>query len=194
MLDVINNIREIISDYIEELHKIAIKDKSNSKENIHLQNICLLINTVDYCKESIERMQELFERIVDSPYDQSSGLSIFEDLCKKRCLDFINQLVQFYERQTDSLFVVWIRQAMLEKGVEVVIPDTTISAISDQFHQFKEKVNTLIQSQIYVNKVMRSSGEHSINRLVDFVSKQKKISMSGSKRTIDGLLISLNIS
>lgn len=43
--------------------------KDSAGEEIFILNLCVLINTVDYIKETVNKMNDVIQNLIDEPYN-----------------------------------------------------------------------------------------------------------------------------
>lgn len=84
MVDIYRIIKQNLNRYIESLRtqigkEEAILKKDEKFDKRFLLNLCVFINTIDYMKETINKMTDVIVSLIDEPYNQNLDFSDEED-------------------------------------------------------------------------------------------------------------------
>lgn len=81
MFDIYQVIKRVLKLYIEEMFgRVQKEDKNRTKdENLYESTLCFIINTAEYCKDTIPGLTESIKINLDSPFCEKVELSNEED-------------------------------------------------------------------------------------------------------------------
>jgi hypothetical protein len=83
MYDVYTVIKSNITLYLSSLNEKVLKDDRNSKKDEikFFRDVCILLNTVDYIKETLQSVQDSLSNLLDEPFNETIDFKNEEDLC-----------------------------------------------------------------------------------------------------------------
>jgi hypothetical protein len=83
MYDVYTVIKSNITLYLNSLNEKVLKDDRNSKKDEikFFRDVCILLNTVDYIKETLQSVQDSLSNLLDEPFNETIDFKNEEDLC-----------------------------------------------------------------------------------------------------------------
>ena len=107
MVKIYNSIKESVNRYIEAIKAQVMKEEMLLKKEPKARrrfvlNLCVLINTIDYVKETINKMNDVIYNLIDEPYNQNLDFLMEEDKCAKICIELINAIMKLYESNIEQ--------------------------------------------------------------------------------------------
>lgn len=179
IVDIYKSIKATIVRYLEMVRGQISKEelllkREDKQERRFLLNLCMIINTVDYIKETINKMNDVFLNLVDEPFNQNLDFSEEEDLCAKICLEAISSVLRLYEQKLEGILTNGMLRVQWDKLENVLFVNSYIndlkSLIGFYSDALKERVNN-----VYLIRTFKGISEVTNNKFVEAIYRIKKI-------------------
>lgn len=179
MVEIYRSIKANINKYIDLVktqitkEELAIK-KDDKNEKRFLLNLCVLINTIDYIKETINKMNDVIFNLIDEPYNQNLDFSEEEDKCSKVCIELINSLIKLFESKVDVILTDQMLKAQWDKVENVTSVNPYVHSVNKLLKFFSENIKDNINN-VYLIRCFKMLSEVTNNKFLEYVYKIKKI-------------------
>jgi hypothetical protein len=179
IVDIYKSIKATIVRYLETVRaqigrEEALLKREEKQERRFLLNLCMIINTVDYVKETINKMNDVFLNLVDEPFNQNLDFSEEEDLCAKICLEAIGSVLRLYETKLEAVMTSGMLRVHWDKLENVLFVNPYINdlktLISFYADTLKEKVNN-----VYLIRTFKGISEVTNAKFVEAIYRIKRI-------------------
>lgn len=193
MVDIYRIIKQNLNRYIETLRtqigkEEAILKKDEKLDKRFLLNLCVFINTIDYMKETINKMTDVIVSLIDEPYNQNLDFSDEEDFCARVCIETINAMMRLYESKLDVTLTSNMLKIAWDKLENVILFSPYINDFKALTNFFADAIKDNI-SNVYVIRTLKCISEITNNKFVDAIFKIKKINDFSVQQLQIGFLI-----
>lgn len=179
IVDIYRSIKATVVRYLELVRaqigrEEALLKREEKQEKRFLLNLCIVINTVDYVKETVNKMNDVFLNLVDEPFNQNLDFSEEEDLCAKICLEAIGAALKLYETKWEAILTGGMLKVAWDKLENVLFVNTYINdlkaVVGFYADTLKDKVNN-----VYLIRTFKGVSEITNGRFVEAIYRIKKI-------------------
>lgn len=179
MVDIYRVIKQSLNKYIETIRgqvskEEAILRKDERHDKRFLLNLCVFINTVDYMKETVNKMTDVIVSLIDEPYNQNLDFSDEEDFCSRACIEIINSMMRLYETKLDVILVNGMLKIPWDKLENVILVSGYINDLKSLTNFYADSIKDNI-SNVYVIRTLKCISEITNSKFVDAIFKIKKI-------------------
>lgn len=179
MVEIYRCIKANINKFIDQVKAQIMKEelsmkKDDKNEKRFLLNLCVLINTIDYIKETINKMNDVIFNLIDEPYNQNLDFSEEEDKCAKVCIEIINSIVKLFDGKLDSIF----SEQMLKTQWDKVENVTSVSAYAHSVNKVLKFFADCIRDNInnvYLIRCFKMLSEITNSKFLEYIYKIKRI-------------------
>ena len=137
-------------------------------------NLCVLINTIDYIKETINKMNDVIFNLIDEPYNQNLDFMTEEDKCAKICIELINSIMKLYDVNLESIFTDSMIKLPWDKIQNVNAVNHYTGLIKELIDFFAISVKDNINN-VYLIRCFKMLSEITNNRFLESVYKIRRI-------------------
>ena len=179
IVDIYRSIKGTIVKYLETLKAQILKEeqllrKEEKQERRFVLNLCMIINTVDYVKETINKMNDVFLNLVDEPFNQNLDFAEEEDLSAKICLEAINAFLRLFDGKLDSILGFGMSKVQWDKLENVLFVNAYINELKVVVSFFSEALKERINN-VYLIRTFKGISETTNGRFIESVFRIKKI-------------------
>ena len=179
MVEIYRSIKANVNRYIEAIRNQISKEelvlkKEENQYRRFLLNLCVLINTVDYIKETVSKMNDVILNLIDEPYNQNLDFSDEEDACSKVCVEIINSILKLYESKLDATLTTGMLKVQWDRLENVTLVSSYINDLKNLMNSFAEAIKERVNN-VYVVRTLRGISEVTNAKFIDVVYKIKKI-------------------
>lgn len=179
MVDIYRCVKTNINKYIDLVkaqitkEELAIK-KDDKNEKRFVLNLCVLINTIDYIKETVNKMNDVIYNLIDEPYNQNLDFSEEEDRCARVCIEIINSLIKLFENKLDTIFTDQMLKTQWEKVENVTSVSQYVHSVNKVLKFFADNIKDNINN-VYLIRCFKMLSEVTNTKFLEYVYKIKKI-------------------
>lgn len=193
IVDICKSIKGTIIKYIDNVRnqigkEEALLKKDEKQERRFVLNLCMIINTVDYIKETINKMNDVFLNLVDEPFSQNLDFSEEEDYCAKICLEVITSILKLYENKLETILTNGMLKVQWDKLENVLFVNSYINDLKTLIafygDSIKEKINN-----VYLIRTFKGISEITNSKFIEAIYRIKKINDFSVQQLHIGLLI-----
>ena len=179
MVDIYRAIKVSINRYIDQVkaqvtkEELAIK-KDDKNEKRFLLNLCVLINTIDYIKETINKMNDVIFNLIDEPYNQNLDFSEEEDKCAKVCIEIINAIIKLFDGKLEAILSEQMLKTQWERVENVTSVSAYVHSVNKVLKFFSECIKDNINN-VYLVRCFKMLSEVTNAKFLEYVYRIKKI-------------------
>ena len=179
MVEIYRCIKANINKYIDMVkaqitkEELAIK-KDEKNEKRFVLNLCVLINTIDYIKETVNKMNDVIFNLIDEPYNQNLDFSEEEDKCAKVCIEIINSLIKLFENKLETVFTDQMLRVPWEKVENVTSVSGYVHSVNKILKFFSENIKDNINN-VYLIRCFKMLSEVTNTKFLEYVYKIRRI-------------------
>jgi len=179
MVEIYKCIKANINRYIDMVkaqitkEELAIK-KDDKNDKRFVLNLCVLINTIDYIKETVNKMNDVIFNLIDEPYNQNLDFSEEEDKCAKDCIEIINSLMKLFENKLDTIFTDQMLKVQWDKVENVTSVSAYVHSINKIIKFFSDNIKDNINN-VYLIRCFKMLSEITNNKFLEYVYRIRKI-------------------
>ena len=179
MVEIYKSIKESINRYIDIIKSQIMKEelmlrKEPEMKKRFILNLCVLINTIDYIKETINKMNDVIFNLIDEPYNQNLDFMTEEDKCAKICIELINSIMKLYDVNLESIFTDSMIKLPWDKIQNVNAVNHYTGLIKELIDFFAMSVKDNINN-VYLIRCFKMLSEITNNRFLESVYKIRRI-------------------
>lgn len=179
MVEIYKSIKESINRYIDIIKSQIMKEelmlrKEPKMKKRFILNLCVLINTIDYIKETINKMNDVIFNLIDEPYNQNLDFMTEEDKCAKICIELINSIMKLYDVNLESIFTDSMIKLPWDKIQNVNAVNHYTGLIKELIDFFAMSVKDNINN-VYLIRCFKMLSEITNNRFLESVYKIRRI-------------------
>jgi hypothetical protein len=172
-------VQKIITEYIDRVGQQVSKEESLLKkdeksEQRFILNTCVLINTLDYVKETLKKMTDIFGGLIDEPFNQNINFHPEEEQSTQRISNCIDQLLNLFSRKLEHILVNSMLKKQWDKIENVILVSNYINDIKETIQLFCNKLKDSI-SKVYVLRCFRLVAEVTNTKFLETIYKIRKI-------------------
>ena len=151
----------------------VLKKESNTEERF-IMNICVLINTLDYVKETLSKMTEIVTGLIDEPFNQNVNFSTEEDLSAKIIVQSIDALVKVFQVKLEAILNGSMLKKQWDKVDNVILFSSYIDDIKKLMVLFCNRVRDNV-AKVYVLRCFKFVAEITTRKFLETIYKIRKI-------------------
>lgn len=179
MLQVKKLVQRIVVKYITFLKNQISKEENYLKKDEKVEarfllNICVLVNTLDYVKETLKKMTEIFSGLIDEPFNQNINFSKEEDFSIQVISECIESMIKVFRLKLDHILLNSMLKKQWDKVENVILFSNYINDIKGIMVKFCGKIRENI-SKVYVLRTFRLVAEITNTKFLDTIYKIRKI-------------------
>lgn len=179
MMEVQGLIRRVIGEYLSQLQAQILKEemywkKDENFENKFLLNICVLVNTLDYIKETLSKMNDIVKNLIDEPYSQTVSFSAEEDRSVRIISLSLDAQVRLYSKKLDLILEKSMLKKQWDKIDNVILSSNYINDIKQVMVWFCGQVRGNVAT-VYVLRCFKQIAETTNTRFLGAVYKIRRI-------------------
>lgn len=184
MQDVYNVIRRNILIYLNELNNKIVRDEKNSRkdEAKFFRDVCILLNTVDYIKETLQSVHDSLHNLLDEPFNDQIDFKNEEDQCVTYLNGFVNIIKGTLDTKLNLIFNNHLLKLPLDKMEDHPMNSSTYvenikMEVSGLVFLVRDKMNN-----VYFTKLLNSICQSINLKFIDTIYKFKRISEKGGRQ------------
>lgn len=179
MVEVQGVIRRVIGEYLQQVQSQILKEemylkKDSSFENTFLLNLSVLVNTLDYIKETLGKMNDIVQDLIDEPFNQSVSFSHEEDHAVRVIAMCLDAQVKLFSKKLDFILEKSMLKKQWDKIDNVILSSNYINDIKREMSQFCGLIRGNIAT-VYVLRCFKQVAETTNNKFLAAVYKIRKI-------------------
>ena len=183
----------MIARYLDVIKKQSIKEKeilnkNSGKEIKFIKNMNLLINTIDYIKESVLKMHDLFLNMIEEPYNNNISFNAEEDNSNKLIVEMIGLVVQVFELKFESVLNSYFFRINWERVDLIEILPIYLKELNNLENLYSINFKESSLSNVYLIRFLKGIADSIINQYIEAVNKIKKLNEMGIQQIISGIL------
>lgn len=186
MVSIYRTIKINIKKYIEIVQSQILKEelllkKEDKEEKRFLLNLCVLINTVDYTKETVNKMNDIIQNLIDEPFNQNLDFSEEEDFCSKVSIDIINSMMKLYKNKLEYILNYGMLKVQWDKLENSIKASNYVSDIKNIMKFFSEQIKSNINN-VYVIRALKIMSEETNIKFLNYIYRIKKLNQISVQR------------
>lgn len=192
MVEIYKSIKESVNRYIDAVkaqimrEEMLLKKDPKARKRFVL-NLCVLINTIDYVKETINKMNDVIYNLIDEPYNQNLDFLVEEDKCAKICIELINAIMKLYDTSIEQTLNDSMVKLSWDKIKNVTSINPYVRAVTESISFFADCVTDNINT-VYLIRCFKILSEKTNNKFLDAVYRIKKINEHSVQQLLIGYL------
>ena len=196
MVEIYKSIKESIKRYIDIIksqimkEELMLKKEPKTKKRFIL-NLCVLINTIDYIKETINKMNDVIFNLIDEPYNQNLDFMTEEDKCAKICIELINSIMKLYDINLESIFGDSMIKLPWDKIQNVNAVNHYTGLVKEAIDFFALSVKDNINN-VYLIRCFKMLSEITNNKFLESIYKIRRINEHSVQQLLIGKLSRLH--
>ena len=178
MVEIKEVIQKVVKKYLDlirlqiEKEEQLLKKESNDKRFI--TNICTLVNTLDYVKETLSKMTEIVTNLIDEPFNQNINFSTQEDFSARVIVECIDVLVKVYQGKLETILTTSMLKKQWDKVDNVILFSSYIDEIKKLMQVFCNKVRENV-AKVYTLRCFKLVAEITTRKFLETIYKIRKI-------------------
>ena len=179
MNNIKNVIQEMVGKYVSLVDAQVAKEQQMLKKNPEAQerfilNMCALISTLDYIKDTLSKLSEIVTTLVDEPFNQNINFSMVEDQSAKTIVKCIDALVKVFQGKLETILTGSMLKKQWDKVENVILFSNYINDIKALMVFFCDLVRDRI-SKVYILRCFKLVAEVSNQKFLETIYKIRKI-------------------
>jgi hypothetical protein len=178
MVQIKEVIQKVVKKYVDLIRLQIGKEeqllKKESNDKRFIVNICTLITTLDYVKDTLSKMTGIVLGLLDEPFNQNISFSTEEDLSAKIIVECIDVLVKVYQGKLESILTNSMLKKQWDKVDNVILFSTYIDEIKKLMKIFCDIVRDNV-AKVYILRCFKLVAEITTRKFLETIYKIKKI-------------------
>lgn len=178
MLQIKGVIQRVVQKYVgllrAQVAKEAAQLRKDANQRRFVVNLCVLVNTLDYVKETLSKMTEIVSGLIDEPFNQNVSFSGEEDLSAKVIVECIDALVRAFQTKLEAILTGSMLKKQWDKVDNVILFSSYIDDIKKLMKGFCEEVRENA-AKLYALRCFKLVAEVTTRKFLETVYKIRKI-------------------
>lgn len=178
MLQIKGVIQKVVRKYLGLVQMQIGKEEQLLKKDSHdrrfIVNICVLVNTLDYVKETLSKMTEIVSGLIDEPFNQNVNFSAEEDHSAKVIVECIDVLVGAFRVRLEAILTGSMLKKQWDKVDNVILFSSYIDEIKKLMKVFCDEVRDNV-AKVYTLRCFKLVAEVTTQKFLETIYKIRKI-------------------
>ena len=179
MVQIKGVIQKVVTKYLHMVQQQIAKEEQLLKRNSDTEerfivNICVLVNTLDYIKDTLSKITEIVSGLIDEPFNQNINFSTEEDLSAKIIVECIDALVKVFQVKLESILTGSMLKKQWDKVENVILFSNYINDIKSLMVLFCDRVRENV-TKVYILRCFKLVAEVSTQKFLETIYKIRKI-------------------
>jgi len=180
--------KKTINQYLQVIQNYFNREEKNNKKSLpsFFSRSCVLINTIDYIKETLGGISDLVVTLVEPQFSEKIDLTSEEELA----LSIIKNIVSCIKKPADIAIESIISGYMNKVNWDNL--NAGITSSSPYIGEIKEKLSEVVDTirgnvgDVYFIQILNSLCQATNSHFTNSIFKMKKISEMGNQQLVCG--------